>query len=85
MIRPKPHRQVGLFHLPILNCAMTSESDHLNPFLFEQIDEKQDMALIYEENELSYEVDQSNLSVGYQERVIRKSKTVPNKVPVLVI
>ena len=64
---------------------MTSESAHLDPFLFEQIDEMQDMSLIYEENELSYEVDQSNLSVGYQERVIRKSKTVPNKVPVLVI
>jgi hypothetical protein len=64
---------------------MTDEFSRLDPFLLEQIDEKQDMALIYAENELSYEVDQSNLSVGYQERVIRKSKTVPNKVPVLVI
>jgi len=76
---------VGLFHLPIFNCAMTSEFAHLDPFLMPQSDELQDMSLIYEENELSYEVDQSNLSVGYQERVIRKSKTVPNKVPVLVI
>ena len=50
-----------------------------------QSDEMQDMSLICPENELSYEVDQSSLSVGYQERVIRKSKTVPNKVPVLVI
>ena len=50
-----------------------------------QSDELQDMSLICSENELSYEVDQSSLSVGYQERVTRKSKTVPNKVPVLVI
>ena len=64
---------------------MTSEFARIDPFLLEQIDEKQDMALIYPENELSYEVDQSSLSVGYQERVTRKSKTVPNKVPVLVI
>jgi len=64
---------------------MTDEFARIDPFLLEQIDEKQDMALIYPENELSYEVDQSSLSVGYQERVIRKSKTVPNKVPVLVI
>jgi hypothetical protein len=64
---------------------MNDEFARIDPFLLEQIDEKQDMALIYPENELSYEVDQSSLSVGYQERVIRKSKTVPNKVPVLVI
>ena len=64
---------------------MNSEFARIDPFLLEQIDEKQDMSLIYPENELSYEVDQSSLSVGYQERVIRKSKTVPNKVPVLVI
>ena len=64
---------------------MNDEFARIDPFLLEQIDEKQDMALIYSENELSYEVDQSSLSVGYQERVIRKSKTVPNKVPVLVI
>ena len=64
---------------------MNDEFARIDPFLLEQIDEKQDMALIYPENELSYEVDQSSLSVGYQERVIRKSKTVPNKVTVLVI
>ena len=64
---------------------MNSEFARIDPFLLEQIDEKQDMALIHPENELSYEVDQSSLSVGYQERVIRKSKTVPNKVPVLAI
>ena len=64
---------------------MNDEFARIDPFLLEQIDQKQDMALIYPENELSYEVDQSSLSVGYQERVIRKSKTVPNKVPVLVI
>ena len=71
--------------MPIFNCAMNDEFARIDPFLLEQIDEKQDMALIYPENELSYEVDQSSLSVGYQERVTRKSKTVPNKVPVLVI
>ena len=64
---------------------MNDEFARIDPFLLEQIDEKQDMALIYPENELSYEVDQSSLSVGYQERVTRKSKNVPNKVPVLVI
>ena len=65
---------------------MTSEFAHLDSFLMPQSDEMQDMPLICPENELSYEVDQSSLSsVGYQEKVIRKSKTVPNKVPVLVI
>ena len=64
---------------------MNSEFARIDPFLLEQIDEQQDMSLICPENELSYEVDQSSLSVGYQERVIRKSKTVPNKVPVLAI
>ena len=63
---------------------MTTEFAHLDPFLMPQSDEQQDMSLIYSENELSLGVDQRDPSVDcYQERITRKSKTVPHKIPVL--